>query len=114
MKDVTESVIVCKNCRKETTLGFTSKEGFKIRIWQCPECNESWYHPADMQAYKDYTSLRKREFQVKLRLVGNSWAVSIPKEIIKFESIEQTEMIKMSLDEPGKLVISFKKIRKVY
>lgn len=114
MKDLAETSIVCKKCKEETTLGYTTRDGVKIRIWQCPKCHETWYHPGDMEEYKQFLDLKKREFEVKLRQVGNSWAVSIPKEIIRFESVEHTKVIRMSLDEPGKIVLSFKKMRKVY
>ncbi len=114
MKDLAETSIVCKKCRKETTQGYTTRDGVKIRIWQCSGCHEAWYHPGDMEEYKQFLALKKREFEVKLRQVGNSWAVSIPKEIIRFEAVEHTEVIRMSLDEPGKIVLSFKKMRKVY
>ena len=60
-------------------------------------------------------TLRNRDFQVKLRMVGNSFSVTIPREIIEFEEKfrqiekEMDKMIHMSLQEPGKLTLFFKK-----
>mgnify|MGYP006865048817 CR=1 FL=1 len=56
--------------------------------------------------------MRKKDYSVKLRLVGNSYTVSIPKEIIDFqENIfeEMNSLIKMSLESPEKLSLFFSK-----
>jgi len=66
-----------------------------------------------------------KNFQVKLRIVGNSYTASSPREIIEFENEMQTEfnkmrkrmsqIIHMSLEEPEKLSLFFtNKIRKFY
>ncbi|MEA3378855.1 MAG: hypothetical protein U9Q69_04415 [Nanoarchaeota archaeon] len=114
MKDVYDATIVCDRCNKKTIRSYVLKDGFKIRIWSCPECKAKWYHPGDMEEYREYKELRDRRFNVKLRQVGNSWAVSIPKEIIEFEEVKQTKIVRISLDEPGKITLSIKKIRKIY
>jgi hypothetical protein len=44
--------------------------------------------------------------------VGNSWIVSIPKEIIRFEEISAAKVINLNLDEPGKVVLKFTRVRR--
>ena len=63
-----------------------------------------------------YIKLRSKPFRVKLRYVGNSYIVSIPREIIEFEDIERrlNKIIEMSLEEPGKLTLLFSRVRKLY
>lgn len=117
MKDLAESSIFCEKCSRKAQKGEIVKEGFRIRIWQCPECKEIWYHPLDLNEYEQFQKLRNREFQVKLRMVGNSWAVSIPREIIDFQQEVETEMkrqmermekiVRLCMDEPGKLSLFF-------
>ncbi|RME54567.1 hypothetical protein D6777_03355 [Candidatus Woesearchaeota archaeon] len=114
MEDVYDATLVCNKCNVETTKSYVIKDGFKIRIWACPRCKKKWYHPKDMEDYNEFRKLKKRDFEVKLRPVGNSWAISIPKEIIQFENVHETKVIRMCMDEPGKLNIYFRKIRKVY
>lgn len=114
MRDIYDATIVCDKCQKQTIKSYLMKDGFKIRIWSCPNCNRKWYHPGDMEDYKNFMLLKKRKFEVKLRQVGNSWAVSIPKEIIDFEEVTHTKVVKLSLDEPGKINLYIKKIRKIY
>jgi len=114
--DIFDNIIVCRDCNKETNRTITDKEGFKLRSFICPNCNKVWLHPKDEEAYKEYIKLRSKPFKVKLRFVGNSYIVSIPKEIIEFEDIERrlNKIIEMSLEEPGKLTLLFSRVRKLY
>ncbi len=116
MKDIFETAILCEDCNRKTAKDQIFKEGFRIRLWQCPNCNKRWYHPLDLEDYKNFQRLKNKQFNVKLRMVGNSYTVSIPREIINFESEMRQEMndiISMMLEEPGKLSIFFdKKIRR--
>ena len=67
-----------------------------------------------MKAYERYLQLKKKDFQVKLRSVGNSWVISIPKEIIRFQQDKtKTQIVKLNLDEPGKITLKFARIRKL-
>ncbi len=109
--DIYETTLMCNNCNKETSKTFVIRDGFKIRAWQCPSCHKTWPHPSDLEDYKRFLSLKKKNFQVKLRMVGNSYTVSIPREIIEFTEIRQEgHLVDMSLDEPEKLTLFFKKI----
>ncbi|MBI4448137.1 hypothetical protein HY643_04095 [Candidatus Woesearchaeota archaeon] len=117
MAEIFETTIICDNCKKPTERKIIQKDGFNIRSWHCPTCHKYWHHPLDLQEYKSFQQLKERTYQLKIRQVGNSWTVSIPKEIIAFEEIETriNKMIKMSLEEPGKLTIFFsRKIQKNY
>ncbi|MBU2639025.1 MAG: hypothetical protein KJ955_08685, partial [Nanoarchaeota archaeon] len=105
--------IVCGDCHKATVKGELRKDGFTIRAWKCPKCGKVWRHPLDMSEYEKFKLLRQRDFEVKLRQVGNSWTVSIPKEIIQFEDVKATKVVRLSLDNPGRVSISFTKIKRV-
>lgn len=110
MKDIFENTIVCEECDSKTEKIITNKEGFQIRAWRCNDCQKIWPHPLDMQKYEEFQKLRNREFQVKLRLVGNSYTISIPREIIDFEEEmrrEMDDMIRLSLESPEKLSLFF-------
>lgn len=111
MEDIYDTTLVCDKCKKPTTKSYVMKNGFKIRTWYCPQCRKQWYHPGDQEAYKSFMNLKRRDFEVKLRQVGNSWAVSIPKEIIRFEDITHTKVVKISMDQPGKIVLFLKKVK---
>ncbi|MEK6841052.1 MAG: hypothetical protein AABX45_00460 [Nanoarchaeota archaeon] len=118
MADIFETTVMCEDCNKKTTKHEIFRNGFKIRTWECPSCGKVWHHPADKQAYDDFQKLKEKEFQVKLRMVGNSYAISIPHEIIEFEeefNRELNELISVSLEEPGKLSLFLhKRITKIF
>ncbi|MBS3144827.1 hypothetical protein J4208_04545 [Candidatus Woesearchaeota archaeon] len=110
MKDIFETTMVCEDCNQKTNKIILTKEGFQIRAWRCNECQKLWPHPLDQQEYESFKLLQNKEFKVKLRLVGNSYTVSIPREIIDFEEEMQREMndfIRMSLEGPEKLSLFF-------
>ena len=112
MKDIFDSTMLCDQCNGKTEKTQVSKDGFVLRAWKCNKCNKLWFHPLDLRDYQDYIELRKKDFQVKLREVGNSWIVSIPKEIIRFEEISTAKVISLNLDEPGKVVLKFTRVRR--
>ena len=115
MADIFENTIVCESCNKKTKKAVVIKDGHKIRFWHCEKCNKKWPHPLDIQKYNDFQKIKRKQFKVKLRLVGNSYAVSIPREIIDFQrefnklSKEMHKMISLSLEEPEKLSLFFNK-----
>ncbi len=86
------------------------KNGFVLRIVVCPECKVKIIHPLDEQEYNKYINLKKKEFRVKMRLVGNSYAVSIPKEIVSFIREQEkimNDMVRLCFEDAGRLSLNF-------
>jgi len=118
MTDIFENTILCKNCNIKMKKGEIVKNGFILRTVICPRCNDKITHPADEQEYNKFINLKNKEFRVKMRLVGNSYAVSIPKEIVSFIREQEKimdDMVKLCFEDFGRLSLSFaetKKLRK--
>lgn len=111
MTDVFDNVILCKKCNKEMEKTEIEKDGFFLRAVQCPECKDKIIHPADISEYQQFKNLRNKNFRVKLRLVGNSYAVSIPKQIVDFIHEQEKimdDMVRLCFEEAGKLSLTFK------
>ena len=92
------------------------KNGFLLRIMVCPNeaCNEKIIHPVDEQEYSKFINLKNKEFHVKMRLVGNSYAVSIPKEIVSFMNEQRSimdEMVKLCFEDFGRLSLNFEELK---
>ena len=85
MADIYNTTILCEDCNRKTIKSYIIKEGYKIRTWECTICGKRWFHPLDLQEYNNFEKLKQKEFRVKLRFVGNSYIVSIPREIIDFQ-----------------------------
>ncbi len=137
MTDMFDELIWCKDCRTEMKRVLVNKNGFNIRALQCPKCGKRIYHPNDIEEFKKFAQLKQKPFDVKLRMVGNSYAVSIPREIIDFmqESNEEeknsnnsnhhvfdndklkdkmNEMVRLCLEDAGRISLSFgKEITKI-
>ena len=118
VSDFFDEIITCKDCGKKMSKTLIIKNGFKIRTLQCKKCNKKIYHPADIEEYKRFLKLKQQPFNVKLRIVGNSYTVSIPREIINFQEQFHQEMkkemenmnkiVRLCLEEPGRLSLLFR------
>jgi predicted amidophosphoribosyltransferase len=89
--DVFDNTILCRNCGKKMKPAVFEKEGFRMRALKCPSCSNIIVHPIDLEEFNKFKQLRGRQFQVKLRFVGNSYTVSIPREIVNFMKEEEEE-----------------------
>jgi len=121
--DIFDNKILCSKCNTRMENAQIAKNGFMLRVVVCPKCNEKIIHPVDEREYSRFINLRNKEFQVKMRLVGNSYTVSIPKEIVSFIKEQEkimNDMVRLCFEEVGRLSLNFgefenienKKIRK--
>ena len=124
MADLFDQTILCSECGKKMQKVLLVKNGFKIRALRCEKCHKIIQHPSDLEEYKRFMNLKQRPFAVKLRMVGNSYTVSIPREIIDFHREQeqvrreqeqvhqrmakiQDEMIRMFLEDVGRISLCF-------
>lgn len=108
--DIFDNQILCKKCSKVMKPGLVSKNGFNLRVIKCEKCNELIVHPTDKQEYENFIRLKDKEFDVKMRMVGNSYSVSIPREIVNFMKEQENminNMVKLSFQEAGRLSLMF-------
>jgi hypothetical protein len=102
MTDVFDATILCKNCGIKMKPTIVNREGFELRAVECSKCKDKIIHPADMNGFQHFNDMKGKTFNVKLRMVGNSHAVSIPKEIIDFMNETHREM-KRNMDDMVRL-----------
>jgi phage FluMu protein Com len=108
--DIFDNTILCKKCNLKMQKAKVNKNGFLMRAVVCPKCKMIILHPNDEQEYNKFMSLRNKQFKVKMRLVGNSYAVSIPKEIVSFMHDQEKimdDMVRLCFEEMGKLSLNF-------
>lgn len=109
-QDIFDNTILCNKCNMKMQKAKVSRNGFLLRAVVCPKCNEKIIHPNDEQEYNRFINLRRKEFRVKMRLVGNSYAVSIPKEIVSFMKQQEKimdDMVRLCFEQSGKLSLNF-------
>jgi len=114
MKDIFEAKIMCEKCDVKMNPLEVCKSGIKLRAVQCSKCGERIVHPEDLGKLKKYNDLRGKTYNVKLRVVGNSHAISIPKEIVDFindtnrrVSRHMDDMVKLAFEDFGKISLNF-------
>ncbi|MFH1787415.1 MAG: hypothetical protein ABH811_01340 [archaeon] len=115
MTDIFDNKILCKKCDSKMQKAQVSKNGFLFRLMVCPKCSEKIIHPVDEQEYNKFISLKNKNFRVKMRLVGNSYAVSIPKEIVSFMREQEKimdDMVRLCFEDFGRLSLNFEEIKK--
>ena len=110
--DIFDQTILCKKCEKKMKPAKMIRSGFELRAMFCDKCGSKIVHPADEAEYNKFLDLKNKSFKVKLRLVGNSYAVSIPKEIVDFIKEQERvfdDMVKLAFDDAKKLKLMFGK-----
>ena len=110
MEDLFNHAILCKGCRTEMDNKEMVKNGFVLRVKVCPSCSSKVCHPNDEAEYNKFIKLKNKNFRVKMRLVGNSYAVSIPKEIVSFIREQEkimNDMVRLCFEESGRLSLNF-------
>lgn len=115
MADVFDNTIICKNCDERMERSDSVRNGFLLRAVVCPDCGEKIVHPSDKEEYNKFVDLKNKEFRVKMRLVGNSYAVSIPKEIVSFIKEQEkimNNMVKLCFEDFGRISLSFNRSNK--
>ena len=110
MTDIFENTILCKTCKSPMKPLLINKNGFNLRALRCNKCNHSIVHPTDKQEYEEFMRLKNKEFNVKMRMVGNSYAVSIPREIVDFMKEQEKimdNMVRLCFEEAGRISMRF-------
>lgn len=117
MTDIFDAKIVCKKCGREMRPKVVEREGLQLRAVECLKCKDKIVHPADMNCLNKFHDMKDKTFNVKLRVVGNSHAISIPKEIVELQrqmherhkniSREMEDMVKLAFEDFGRLRVTF-------
>ena len=110
MADIFDNKIFCKNCNNKMNHTEVSRNGFVLRAVECFKCDYKIIHPKDEQEYNNFSNLKKKQFSVKMRFVGNSYTVSIPKEIVDFMKEQEKimdNMVRLCFEEFGILKLNF-------
>ena len=110
MTDIFDYDILCRKCGSKMSKISLEKQGFVLRAVKCDKCNLKIVHPKDEKEFNDFIKLRNKTYKVKMRVVGNSYAVSIPKEIVNFIKEQEkvvNDMVKLCFDDCKRLSLMF-------
>lgn len=115
--DIFEQKILCNKCDVKMKPCVLIRNGAQLRAVKCAKCGNMIVHPADLNASQKFNDLKGKTYSVKLRMVGNSHAISIPKEIFDFMNSmnsphnqmkrQMDEMVKLCLRDFNSLSLNF-------
>ena len=110
MTDIFNNKILCGKCDVKMKPIQIHRNGLILRAVKCEKCGNKIIHPKDETEYNDFMDLKKKKFNVKMRFVGNSYAVSIPKEIVNFMKEQEKildDMVKLCFEDFGRISLDF-------
>ena len=113
MADIFDNKILCSECGTAMKKTMIEKNGLNIRAMVCPKCSNRIIHPLDEKEYSKFMDLKNKEYNVKMRMVGNSYAVSIPKEIVSFMNAMNVhkkmmnDMVRLCFEDFGRVSLNF-------
>jgi hypothetical protein len=110
MTDIFDNTILCKNCNKKMEKTIVNNNGLELRAVVCKPCNQTIIHPADLNSAENFKNLKDKTYNVKLRIVGNSHAISIPKEIVEFMQHQEKmmdDMVRLCFEDMNRLSLRF-------
>jgi len=108
--DIFDATILCKHCKAEMKPIVVNKHGAQLRAVECVKCKDKIIHPADINALQNYNNVKGKTYNVKLRVVGNSHAISIPKEMVNFMKQQERimdDMVRLAFDDMHKISLHF-------
>ena len=94
------------------------KQGIQFRAIKCIKCNNQIIHPSDKSSLENFKDLKGKTYNVKLRVVGNSHAISIPKEIVNFIKHQEKmfndfdDIVRLCFEDMNKLSLRFRRFDK--
>jgi len=94
-------ICTCGTVMKKKRVAF---EGFKLRGWNCPTCDETVIHPTDAQKFLVYNQL-KQGIKVRVGELGNSLIMRFPKEAAAFCQIKKGKIVTLKVDHKNRLAI---------
>ncbi len=110
--DIFNETILCKTCNIKMKSGIVNRQGHELRAIQCPKCNKQIIHPADLNGLENFKNIKDKTYNVKLRVIGNSHAISIPKEIVEFMRHQEKmmdDMVRLCFEDMHSLNLRFGK-----
>jgi hypothetical protein len=78
-------------------------EGVEIKGWKCKKCHETFFPSSEMLRWEVLTGKRSQMAR-KVREIGNSVVITLPKKLVKEEGIHKNDYILFERTEKGMLM----------
>lgn len=85
--------------------GTVKYQDYEVRGWICKKCKKEYIHPEDSLKISKLEELKKNGIKVKIRTVGQSLVITLPKELAELYGFEQGETVELSPENFRKIEI---------
>ena len=92
----------CGNMASKSTVKY---KDYEVRGWVCKKCKREYLHPEDSLKISKLEALKKNHIRVKIRTVGQSLVITLPKEIAELYGLEKGETVELSSEGLKKIGI---------
>ncbi len=93
----------CVLCRGELNLHKEKSDGVEIKGWKCKKCEETFFLASEMVRWEVLTGKRS-DLARKVRKIGNSIVVTLPKKLVKEIGIHKDDYILFEKTKRGTLL----------
>ncbi len=93
----------CVLCKGELNPHKEQSEGVEISGWKCAKCEETFFPASQMLRWEVLTGKRS-DLARKVRKIGNSIAVTLPKKLVKEIGIHKDDYILFEKTSRGTLL----------
>ena len=81
-------------------------KSYEVRGWICKKCGKEYIHPEDSLKISKLEALKKNGIRVKVRTVGQSLVITLPKELVDIYGLEKGEIVELTPENMRKIEIA--------
>lgn len=97
------------HCGGATEKIMTQWKRFPVRAWKCEKCGEEILHPVDAQkALELAKAIKNGELSVKVRRVGKSLTMTIPKKLAELFNLHEGEVAQWNVKDKDKFLVQIR------
>lgn len=105
-KNTLEKVKVKCHCGGDTKRTVIRWKNFPVRAWKCKKCGEEILHPLDAQKALELAKAIKRgDLTVKVRKVGRSLTMTIPKKLAELFNLREGEIAEWAVQGKSEFLV---------
>ena len=82
-------------CGRMASRSTVKYKEYEVRGWVCKKCKKEYIHPEDSLKISKLEALKKSGMKVKIRTVGQSLVITLPKEIAEIYGLEKGETVEL-------------------
>ncbi len=92
-------------CGGKASRSTVKYKDYEVRGWVCKKCKKEYINPEDSLKISKMEALKKSGVKVKIRNVGQSLVITLPKELAELYGLQKGETVELSPENFKKIEI---------